>query len=480
MPPTNKLVEDALSENKVVVFSKTYCPYCTKAKRLLDFLNVKYESFELDERLDGQAIQDYLKEKTGQRTVPNIFINGQHLGGSDKLHEAHASGKLQLLLAPGPELVAITRTSRRIRQVVESPELWRHCVISEQVLSATAFVEKALCPRAEHVKGLTLVDVCAPPLLPPDNDLSRHLVTTFFAALDTLLSKCGNNLHTLVISDTDESFFFSNFNVLFESVAQYARHLKRIVLAGTEETVYVGDSNMLILIMGCGQVEEFVDAQAFGMTAPVGNFYQLSFTGLFVKPLLECPRQALNMMVDGWKSLRALSLNTELQHIRVFTLNIGQFRSRLKSLSVTHFWEPLNAQENLFTFAEALKKLPELSRISIDLQMTKFADGLRASDWEVILDACPNVREVEYMVCIEAYFEDMEEVALSGTESTATFTGEYLHSWSSDDSKTLLDRARVEDAKHTTARQRLFFHILDEIKVLCKKRRIRLLLKWSI
>ncbi|KND04306.1 glutaredoxin [Spizellomyces punctatus DAOM BR117] len=100
MLPTNKLVEDALSENKVVVFSKTYCPYCTKAKRLLDFLNVEYESFELDERLDGQAIQNYLKEKTRQRTVPNIFINGQHLGGSDKLHEAHASGKLQLLLAP--------------------------------------------------------------------------------------------------------------------------------------------------------------------------------------------------------------------------------------------------------------------------------------------------------------------------------------------------------------------------------------------
>ncbi|KND04307.1 uncharacterized protein SPPG_08814 [Spizellomyces punctatus DAOM BR117] len=377
---------------------------------------------------------------------------------SPSLHDLNDDCLLLILsYLSGPELVAITRTSRRIRQVVESPELWRHCAISGQVLSATAFVEKALCPRAAHVKGLTLVDVCAPPLLPPDNDLSRHLVTTFFAALDTLLSKCGNNLHTLVISDTDESFFFSNFNVLFESVAQYARHLKRIVLAGTEETVYVGDSNMLILIMGCGEVEEFVDAQAFGMTAP-----------------------ALNMMVDGWKSLRALSLNTELQHIRLFTLNIGQFRSRLRSLSVTHFWEPLNAQENLFAFAEALKKLPELSRISIDLQMTKFADGLRASDWEVILDACPNVREVEYVVCIEAYFEDMEEVALSGTESTQTVTGEYLHSWSSDDSKALLDRVRVEDARNTTAHQRRFFHILDEIKVLCKKRRIRLLLKWSI
>ncbi|KND05072.1 glutaredoxin [Spizellomyces punctatus DAOM BR117] len=98
MSASKELVEKAIKENKVVVFSKSYCPYCKKAKNLLDSLGVKYELFELDERPDGQAIQEYLKEKTGQRTVPNIFIKGQHIGGCDDLHAAHDSGKLQKLL----------------------------------------------------------------------------------------------------------------------------------------------------------------------------------------------------------------------------------------------------------------------------------------------------------------------------------------------------------------------------------------------
>ncbi|KAI9009504.1 glutaredoxin-1 [Gaertneriomyces semiglobifer] len=98
MAAAKDLVEKAIKENHVMVFSKSYCPYCQKAKRLLDSLNVKYVAWELDTRNDGQAIQDYLKEKTGQRTVPNIFINGTHVGGSDDLHAAQSSGKLKQLL----------------------------------------------------------------------------------------------------------------------------------------------------------------------------------------------------------------------------------------------------------------------------------------------------------------------------------------------------------------------------------------------
>lgn len=46
----------------------------------------------------GAEIQDYLHEKTGQRTVPNIFVAQQHVGGSDDLQKAKDSGKLQTLL----------------------------------------------------------------------------------------------------------------------------------------------------------------------------------------------------------------------------------------------------------------------------------------------------------------------------------------------------------------------------------------------
>ena len=43
---------------------------------------------------NGAEIQDELTEISGQRTVPNIFINGKHIGGCDKVHQLHAEGKL--------------------------------------------------------------------------------------------------------------------------------------------------------------------------------------------------------------------------------------------------------------------------------------------------------------------------------------------------------------------------------------------------
>jgi glutaredoxin 3 len=61
-------------------------------------IGIKYVAFELDLRPDGQQIQDYLLKKSGQRTVPNIFVKKQHLGGCDDLHTAHGNGKLIQLL----------------------------------------------------------------------------------------------------------------------------------------------------------------------------------------------------------------------------------------------------------------------------------------------------------------------------------------------------------------------------------------------
>ncbi|TPX58520.1 hypothetical protein PhCBS80983_g03060 [Powellomyces hirtus] len=92
-------VESAIKDNKIVVFSKSYCPYCKKAKALLNSLNEKFAAYELDEIADGTAMQAYLKEKNGQSSVPNIYIKGTHVGGCDDLHAAHSSGKLQKLLA---------------------------------------------------------------------------------------------------------------------------------------------------------------------------------------------------------------------------------------------------------------------------------------------------------------------------------------------------------------------------------------------
>ncbi|KAF9103082.1 hypothetical protein BGX27_010737, partial [Mortierella sp. AM989] len=85
-------------ENKVMFFGKSYCPYCKNAKTVLAGRGLQFKTYEIDLEKNGQEVQDYLLQKTGQRTVPNIFINTKHLGGNSDLVAAEKSGKLDTLL----------------------------------------------------------------------------------------------------------------------------------------------------------------------------------------------------------------------------------------------------------------------------------------------------------------------------------------------------------------------------------------------
>lgn len=84
---------------QVAVFSKTYCPYCTKAKRALQSVGAKAVVIELDERPDGDAIQAELARMTGARTVPRVFVNGKCIGGGDDTAALAANGQLAKMLA---------------------------------------------------------------------------------------------------------------------------------------------------------------------------------------------------------------------------------------------------------------------------------------------------------------------------------------------------------------------------------------------
>ncbi|GMN42541.1 hypothetical protein TIFTF001_011761 [Ficus carica] len=90
--------KEIVSSNPVVVFSKTYCPFCVTVKQLLSQLNVTFKAIELDTEKDGADIQSALAEWTGQRTVPNVFIGGNHIGGCDATTALHKQGKLVPLL----------------------------------------------------------------------------------------------------------------------------------------------------------------------------------------------------------------------------------------------------------------------------------------------------------------------------------------------------------------------------------------------
>ncbi|ESO85238.1 hypothetical protein LOTGIDRAFT_235910 [Lottia gigantea] len=97
MPPIkdlNALIQNYIKLNKVMVFSKSYCPFCTKVKDLFKSLNVEYKSFELDKEENTDDLQNTLLQISGQKTVPNVYINGNHLGGCDSTLKAHSDGQL--------------------------------------------------------------------------------------------------------------------------------------------------------------------------------------------------------------------------------------------------------------------------------------------------------------------------------------------------------------------------------------------------
>ena len=77
----------------IVVFSKSYCPYCKSTKSTLGSFDAKFATYELNQEADGAEIQSALAGMTGQRTVPNIFIGKVHIGGNSDLEEAVRNGK---------------------------------------------------------------------------------------------------------------------------------------------------------------------------------------------------------------------------------------------------------------------------------------------------------------------------------------------------------------------------------------------------
>ncbi|KAJ7690126.1 glutaredoxin [Mycena rosella] len=95
-----EIVENAINDHKITIFSKSWCPYCKKAKALFaaEFPEETPHVIELDERTDGAEIQDYLATKTGQTSVPNVFVNKKQVGGNDKTQAAFSSGELKKLV----------------------------------------------------------------------------------------------------------------------------------------------------------------------------------------------------------------------------------------------------------------------------------------------------------------------------------------------------------------------------------------------
>jgi len=91
---STQLINKLIQENQVFIFSKSYCPYCTRVKRLFQKYKVVFKAMELDNEKGGNSIQSELTKMTKQSTVPSVFIGGQFYGGSSDISAKESDGSL--------------------------------------------------------------------------------------------------------------------------------------------------------------------------------------------------------------------------------------------------------------------------------------------------------------------------------------------------------------------------------------------------
>ena len=91
----------AVRKYPVVMISKTTCPWCDRAKDLLDAVADNIDDckgtkiFKVDKMKGGTEMKEYIVRKTAQSSVPNIFIGGHHIGGYDDIKKLHRKGQLR-------------------------------------------------------------------------------------------------------------------------------------------------------------------------------------------------------------------------------------------------------------------------------------------------------------------------------------------------------------------------------------------------
>lgn len=82
---------------QVEIYTKGTCPYCARARRLLDDKGAAYDEYEIGSDPDKRT--EMIQRANGRSTVPQIFIDGRHVGGSDDLAELERRGQLDPMLA---------------------------------------------------------------------------------------------------------------------------------------------------------------------------------------------------------------------------------------------------------------------------------------------------------------------------------------------------------------------------------------------
>lgn len=84
------------ARNTIVIYGTQFCPYCIAAKQFFDAKGVAYQYIAVDNDID---LRENIKKRSGQRTVPQIWIGKQHIGGFTDLRKLALTGDLDRLLS---------------------------------------------------------------------------------------------------------------------------------------------------------------------------------------------------------------------------------------------------------------------------------------------------------------------------------------------------------------------------------------------
>jgi len=82
---------------RIEIYTKAFCPYCVRAKRLLAAKGAEFEEYDIT--LGGPKRQEMIQRANGRTTVPQIFIDDRHVGGCDDMMDLERDGRLDPLLA---------------------------------------------------------------------------------------------------------------------------------------------------------------------------------------------------------------------------------------------------------------------------------------------------------------------------------------------------------------------------------------------
>ncbi len=84
----------------IEIYTKVFCPYCSRATALLERRGLAFQEYDIT--MDAHRRREMIDRASGRMTVPQIFIDGRHVGGSDDLTAADRSGELDAMLGTAP------------------------------------------------------------------------------------------------------------------------------------------------------------------------------------------------------------------------------------------------------------------------------------------------------------------------------------------------------------------------------------------